>query len=149
MWIIKNFWSIYLQDNHCWKDLNYHFKKSLIFRIWIKNASKCKSRLKKPQKRSPKRTKTRTRGRHPKGLFGTFGVLISTWKVQNGKKLGPRPKGTWIKLKHIFLNFLEIRMRPSLYSNHLAIFFSLPASINRGCLSKFSTLFHTLRFPSF
>ena len=59
-------------------------------------------------------------------------------------KLGPWPKGTWIKLKYILFDFLEIRMRPSSYFYHLAIFSSLPTSINRGFISKFSTLFHAL-----
>ena len=68
LWIIKTFWDIYLQDNLHFKDLNVQ-KRGLIFRIQIKNASKCKSRLKKPQKRSPKWTKTQTRARHPKGPF--------------------------------------------------------------------------------
>ena len=77
LWIIKTFGSVYLQDNHCCRNLN-HQKRSLIFRIWIKNESKCKSRLKKPQKRSPKWTKTQTWDRHPKGPFGTFRVPIGT-----------------------------------------------------------------------
>ena len=81
LWKIKTFWSIYLQDNHCWKDLN-HQKRGLIFIRWIKNESKCKSWLKKPQKRSPKWTKTQTRDRHPKGPFGTFGVFLHL-KIQH------------------------------------------------------------------
>ena len=72
LWIIKTFWSIYLQDNHCWKDLNYQ-KKSLTFGIWIKYAIKCKSRVKKM---SPKWTGTQTRVQHPKAPFHTFGVSI-------------------------------------------------------------------------
>ena len=64
-------------------------------------------------------------------------------------KLGPWPKGTWIKLKYILFDFLEIRMRPNLYSNHLAKFLNTPTSINRGCISEFNTLFHALRFPLF
>ena len=135
LWIIKTFWSIYLQDNHCWKGLNYQ-KKSLIFRTWIKNACKCKSWLKKPQKSSPKWTKTRTRDRHPKGPFDTFQVPI-------GINVGPG------SINLTFFDFLEIRTRPSSYSNHLAKFSNIPTSINRRGLSKFSTLFHALWLPSF
>ena len=64
-------------------------------------------------------------------------------------KFGPRPKGTWIKLKHILSHFLEIRTRPSSYFDHLANFSNISASINKGWLSKFRTLFHTLGLPSF
>ena len=63
---------------------------SLIFGIWIKNASKCKSQLKKPQKRSPKWTKTQTQGRHPKGPFGTFQVPIGTNAGHGSRALGLR-----------------------------------------------------------
>ena len=80
LWKIKTFWSIYLQDNCCWHGLNYP-EKSLIFRIWIKNASTYESLLKKPQKRSPKWTKTQKRAQHPKVPFDTF-------KVTNGTHLG-------------------------------------------------------------
>ena len=45
LWIIKSFWSIYLQDNYHFKDLNIK-KNGLIFRIQIKNASKCNFRSK-------------------------------------------------------------------------------------------------------
>ena len=58
--------------------------------MWIKNESKCKSWLKKPQKRSPKWTKTQTRDRHPKGPFGTFGVLIGTNAGPSLRALGLR-----------------------------------------------------------
>ena len=135
LWIIKTFWSIYLQDNHCWKGLNYQ-KKSLIFRTWIKNACKCKSWLKKPQKSSPKWTKTRTRDRHLKGPFVTFQVPI-------GINAGPG------SINLTFFDFLEIRTRPSSYSDHFAKFSNIPTSINRRGLSKFSTLFHAHWLSSF
>ena len=59
-------------------------------------------------------------------------------------KFGPRLKGTWIEIKHILFQFLEIKTRPSKHFDHLANFFNILASINRGYISKFSTFFHTL-----
>ena len=44
---------------------------------------------KKPQKMSPKWTKTQTRDQHPKGPFGSFGVPIVTFEVPIGIKGGP------------------------------------------------------------
>ena len=85
LWIIKSFWNIYLQDNYYFKDLNIK-KKQLLFRIRIKNASRCNSRLKNPQKGSLNWTKTQTWTWHPRGPFGTLVVPIGTWKV---------PIGTW------------------------------------------------------
>ena len=76
LWIIKPFWNIYLQDNYHFKDLNIK-KKGLIFRIQIKNASRYNFQLKNPQKRSPKWTKIQMWTWHPRGLFGTLGVLTS------------------------------------------------------------------------
>ena len=64
-------------------------------------------------------------------------------------KLRPWPEGTWIKLKPIIFYFLETRTRPSLYSDHLANFSNIQASINRDHISKFSTLFTLCDFPSF
>ena len=118
-----------------------HQKMSLIFRIWIKNASKCKFWLKKPQKMSLKWIKTQTRDWHLKGPFSTFGVPIGT-------NMGHGPRAFGLRYIQSF-QFLEIRMCPSSYSDHLAKFSNIPTSINRGCLSKFSTLFHALWLPSF
>ena len=67
----------------------------------------------------------------------------------NWHKCNARPEGSWIEINLTFFDFLEIRMHPSSYSNHLANFLNIPASINRGCLSKFNTLFHALWLPSF
>ena len=90
LWIIKSFWSIYLQDNYHFKDLNIK-KNGLIFRIQIKNVSRCNSRLKNPKKRSPNWTKTQTRAWHPRGPVSTLGVPIVTWQVPIDPKarLGP------------------------------------------------------------
>ena len=106
--------------------------------------SKCKSWLKNSQKRIPKWTKMQTReeGLTPKNACRHFSSV--DWH-----KLGPRLESTWIRLKHIIFYFLEIRTRPSSYSDHLANFSNTTASINRGWISKFSTLFHALRFPLF
>ena len=60
-----------------------------------------------------------------------------------------KPEGTWMKIKLIIFDLLEIRTRPNSYSDHLANFSNIPASINRGCILEFSTLFHTLWLPSF
>ena len=89
LWIIKTFWSIYLQDNYHFKDLNIQ-KRGLIFRIRIKNASKCNSRLKNSQKMSPKWTRTQTRVWHPKVPFGTFQVPIGTNAGHGPRALGSR-----------------------------------------------------------
>ena len=60
-----------------------------------------------------------------------------------------KPEGTWMKIKLILFDLLETRMHPSSYSDHLTNFSNIPAFINRGCISEFSTLFHTLWLPSF
>ena len=134
----QDFWSVYPQDNHCYRDLN-HQKRSLIFRIWIKCESKCKSRLKKPQKRSPKWTRTQTQDRHPRGPLGTL-------RVPNGTNYEHSPRAPRLRNLIIF-SFLEIRMRPSLYFDHLANFLNIPTSINRGGLLKFSILFSRFLTP--
>ena len=72
-------------------------------------------------------------------------ALLECQMAQNG----PRPEGIWINLKHILFDFLKIKTRPSSYSDYLAIFLSLPTSINSGWISKFGTLFQALRFPLF
>ena len=46
--------------------------------------SKCKSRLKKPQKMSPKYTKTQMQIQHPRGPFGILGMPIGTFQVLIG-----------------------------------------------------------------
>ena len=71
------FWSVYLQDNYHLKDLNIQ-KRGLIFRIRIKNASKCISQLKNPKKESPNWTKIQMWVWHPRGPFGTLGLPIGT-----------------------------------------------------------------------
>ena len=71
------------------KDLNYQ-KKSLISRIWIKNAPKCKSQIKKPQKMIPKWTGIQTQVRHPKAPFSTFQMLIGTNVGHGPRALGLR-----------------------------------------------------------
>ena len=130
LWIIKTFWSIYLQDNHCWKDLNYQ-KRSLIFRIWIKNVSKRKSRLKKPQNRCPKLTKTQTRVRRPRRPFGILGVPIGTnASTARGLLDWDKPYLFWVFRDKDVSQFV---------SDHSTNFRSIPSFINRGCLSKFST----------
>ena len=60
------------------------------------------------------------------------------WSV-DWHKLGPWPEGTWIRLKLILFQFFRDKTHLSSCSNHLAIFSSLPASINRGGLSKIDT----------
>ena len=77
LWIIKTFWDIYLQDNHHFRDLNIQ-KRGLIFRLRIKNVPKCNSRLKNPQKRSPKWTKIQTQVQHLRGPISTSQVPIGT-----------------------------------------------------------------------
>ena len=66
------------------------------------------------------------------------------WSADHWHKHGPQPKGTWIEIKLILFDFLVIRMRLSSYSDHLANFSNILASINRGDLSKFNTFFYAL-----
>ena len=99
--------------------------------------SKCKSRLKKTLKKESKINQNPNEGPAPKRAIQHF------WSA-NRHKFGPQPEGTWIKLKQILFDFLEIRTHPSSYSDHLANFSNIPTSINRGYISKFSTLFHAL-----
>ena len=56
-------------------------------------------------------------------------------------KFEAQPKDFWIEINLTFFDFLEIRTRPNLYLIIQLIFRSIPTSINRGCLSKFSTIF--------
>ena len=91
----------------------------------------------------------------PTGLASTR--ALPWWVVERRPNDSPtirglgvdKPEGTWMKIKLILFDLLQIRMRPSLYSNHLANFSNILASINKGCISEFSTLFHTLWLPSF
>ena len=50
-----------------------------------------------------------------------------------------RPEDSWIEISPIFFDFLEIMTCLNLYLIIQLIFQSFPTSINRGCLSKFST----------
>ena len=85
----------------------------------------------------------------PMGLARTRALpqWVVEWRLGNSpavRGLGvDRPEGTWIKIKLILFDFLEIRTRPSSYSDHLANFSNFPASINRG-LSQNSAHFFTL-----
>ena len=58
-------------------------------------------------------------------------------------KLEARPEDFWIEISPNLFNFLEMRMCLNSYKIILLIFRSIPTSINKGCLSKFSTLFCT------
>ena len=137
MWIIKTFGNVYLQEHHCCRDLN-HQKRSLIFRIRIKNVTKCKSWLKKIVQSGLKLKRgTSTQKGHSALLEGQLAQMQATAQGHLD----------WDKT-HPF-QFLEIRMHPSSYSDHLANFSNILISINRGCISKFSTLFHALWLPSF
>ena len=49
------------------------------------------------------------------------------------------PEDSWIEISPIFFDFLEIMTRLNSYLIIQLIFRSFPTSINRGCLSKFST----------
>ena len=104
LWIIKSFWNIYLQDNYHFKDLNIK-KKGLIFRIRIKNASRCNSRPKNPKKRSPNWNKTQTWAWHPRGPIGTLGVPIGTWQVPIDPKAWLGPGTPWLRWSLSFSDF--------------------------------------------
>ena len=66
----------------------------------------------------------------------------ANWHFPNADwpKLLAQLKDLPIEIKPIFFNFLEIRTRSNSYLIIQLIFQSIPTSINRGCLSKFSTL---------
>ena len=131
LWIIKTFWSVYLQDNHHFRDLNIQ-KRGLIFRIRIKNEAKCNSWLKNPKKKE---------SRLDQNSNASLALLMSRLAQTRGLL-------DWDKPYHFFI-FLEIRMYPSLYLIIQVIFRSIPISINSGRLSKFSTFFYTFWPPSF
>ena len=134
MWIIKTFWNVYLQDNYHFKDLNIKKKKKgLIFRIWIKNSSKYNSRLKKSSKNESKLDQTQMRVWHPRVAIG------HSWSA-HWHKFEARLGDPLIKIRPIFFGFLEIRTCSNSYLIIQLIFRSIPTSINRGCLSKLSTL---------
>ena len=56
---------------------------------------------------------------------------IQHFSSANWHKLGHRPEGTWIKMKPILFDFLEIRTLPNSYFDYLANFLNILASINR------------------
>ena len=64
-------------------------------------------------------------------------------------KLLARPLDSWIEINLTLFDFLEIRTRPNSYLIIQLIFLSIPTSINRGCLSKFNTIFHAFWPPLF
>ena len=97
-------------------------KKGLIFRIRIKNESKCNSWLKNPKKKE---------SRLDQNSNASLALLMSRLAQTRGLL-------DWDKPYHFFI-FLEIRMYPSLYLIIQVIFRSIPISINSGRLSKFST----------
>ena len=104
--------------------------------------SNCKSWFKKSQKKESKTDQNSNIGLAPKKAIRHF------WSA-DWHKCGPRPEGIWIEINLTFFNFLEVRMRPSLYSDHLTNFSNILASINSRGLSKFNTLFHALWFLLF
>ena len=63
-------------------------------------------------------------------------------------KLKAWPRDSWIRIISTLFNFLEMRMHPNSYLTIQLIFRSIPTSINRGCLSKFSRLFHAFWPPT-
>ena len=142
LWIIKTFWNIYLQDNYHFKDLNI-WKKGLIFRIRIKNASKYNSRLKNTQKGiqiKPKfKLKLSTQESHSALLECQLAHEKYHWH-----RCVAWFEDSWMEINLTFFDFLEIRTRLNLYLIIQLIFRSIPTSINRGWLSKFSTLFNPL-----
>ena len=54
---------------------------------------------------------------------------IQHFSSTNWHKLGPRPEGTWIKLKPILFDFLEIRTLSNSHFDYLANFSNILASI--------------------
>ena len=58
----------------------------------------------------------------------------------NWHKLEAQPKDSFIEISPTLFNFLEMRTHPNSYLIIQLIFRSIPTSIIRGCLSKFSTL---------
>ena len=61
-------------------------------------------------------------------------------KSADWPKLLAQLEDSRIEINLTLFNFLEIRMRPNSYMIIQLIFRSIPTFINRGCLSKFSTL---------
>ena len=132
LWIIKSFWNIYLQDNYHFKDLNIK-KKRLIFKIRIKNASRCNSRLKNPKKKESKLDQNSNASLAPKR------ACRHSWSADCHMASADWPKSsTWpgdplLKIKPIFFRFLEIRTCvPICIWSLSAYFLSIPTFINRG-----------------
>ena len=73
-------------------------------------------------------------------------AIQHSWSVDRHMKSADWPKllaqleDSRIEINLTLFNFLEIRMRPNSYMIIQLIFRSIPTFINRGCLSKFSTL---------
>ena len=123
-------------------------KRGLAFRIRIKNASKCNSQLKNPQKKESKLDRNSNVGSTPKRAIRHS--WSANWHMKSANRHfsnadWPKSlawlKDSWSEIKLTLFDFLEIRTRPNSYLIIQLIFLSIPTSINRGCLSKFNTLF--------
>ena len=119
------FWNIYLPDNYYFKDLNIK-KKWLIFRIWIKNTSKCNSWLKKPQKNESKSKQNWKGGSAPKRAWWHSWSADRHFLSADWPKCLARPRNLLIKIKSIFFEFLEIKMRFNSYLILFSLFFKHP-----------------------
>ena len=101
--------------------------------------SKCNFRLKSPKKES-KLDQNSNAGLAPKRAIQHSWSVDRHMKSANWPKLLALLEDSWIEINLTPFSFLEIRTRSNSYMIIQLIFRSIPTSINRGCLSKFSTL---------
>ena len=131
LWITKTFWGVYLQDSHHFRDLNIQ-KRGLIFRIRIKNASKCNSRIKKILKKGDQNgpkfkcgsctqeghsalLECLSANQHFSSTDQHFPGADQHFSSANWHKLKAWPDDFWIEISLILFDFLEMRMHPNWY----------------------------------
>ena len=139
-WIIKTFQNVYLQDDYHFKDLNIQ-KRGLIFRIWIKNMSKAILGSRNLKKGIQIGLNSNTGSAPKRAIWHSWDAdwHFRHFPSADWHKNLARPEDSWIEISPIFFDFLEIMTRLNSYLIIQLIFRSFPTSINRGCLSKFST----------
>ena len=125
LWIIKSFWNIYLQDNYHFTDLNIK-EKGLIFRIQIKNTTRCNSWLNNPQKKESKLDQNSNADLAPKRAIWHSWSVDQHMASANWPKCSTQPRNFLIEIKPIFFRFLEIRTCSNSYLISFSLFFKHP-----------------------
>ena len=130
---IKSFLNIYLLDNYYFKDLIIKIKW-INFRIWVKNASRCNSWLRKSlTKKESKLNWNWKRGLASKranrhSWSADRHMASADWHLPCANW----PENPLIKIKPIYFKILGITTHSNSYLILFSLFFKHPTSINRG-----------------